>query len=53
LGGHQFQSDDEVEELVRKLAVTCPPTFYEEGIQKLPTRWQKFVELQGDYVEKE
>jgi len=53
LGGHRFQSDDGVEEFVRNWAVTRPPTFYEEGIQKLPTRWQKCVELQGDNVEKQ
>jgi histone-lysine N-methyltransferase SETMAR len=53
MGGHRFQSDDGVEEFVRNWAMTLPPTFYEEGIQKLPTHWQKRVELQGDYVEKQ
>jgi histone-lysine N-methyltransferase SETMAR len=53
LGGHRFQSDDGVEEFVRNWAVTHPPTFYEEGIQKLPTCWQKCVELQEDHVEKQ
>jgi histone-lysine N-methyltransferase SETMAR len=53
LGGHQFQSDDGVEEFVRNWAMTHPQTFYNEGIQKLPTRWQKSVELQGDYEEKQ
>jgi histone-lysine N-methyltransferase SETMAR len=53
LGGHRFQSNDRVKEFVRNWAVTCPQTFYEEGIQKLPTRWQKCVELQGHYVEKQ
>jgi histone-lysine N-methyltransferase SETMAR len=40
LGRHRFQSDDGVEEFVRNWAVTRPATFYEEGVQKLPTRWQ-------------
>jgi hypothetical protein len=53
LGGHRFQSDDGIEEFVSNWAVTHPPTFDEEGIQKLPTHWQKCVELQGDYVEKQ
>lgn len=52
LGGKRFENNEEVEEYVRNWLTTRPQTFYEEGIFKLPNRWQKCVELGGDYVEK-
>ncbi|KAG5326632.1 GVQW3 protein, partial [Pseudoatta argentina] len=39
-------------EFVRNWLVTQPQSFYEQGINKLPNRWEKCVEREGDYVEK-
>ncbi|KAJ8983452.1 hypothetical protein NQ317_013327 [Molorchus minor] len=47
-----FEGNEEVEEYVRNWLTTRPQTFDEEGIFKLPNRWQKCVEHGGDYIEK-
>lgn len=52
LGGQHFESNDDVEEFVRNWLKTRPETFYLEGIQKLPTRWEKCVNVEGGYIEK-
>lgn len=52
LGGQRFDSDAEVEAYVRNWLQTRPASFYEEGIGKLPIRWEKCVSKSGDYVEK-
>jgi len=52
LGGQRFDDDEQVENFVRKWLQTRPPSFYDTGIKKLPSRWQKFIEKGGNYVEK-
>ena len=52
LGGLRFDNDQDVEEFVRNWLVTQLQSFYEQGINKLPNRWEKCVEREGDYVEK-
>lgn len=52
LGGERFENNEEVEERVRNWFTTQPQSFFEEGIYKLPKRWEKCVERAGDYVEK-
>ncbi|KAJ8977507.1 hypothetical protein NQ317_017125 [Molorchus minor] len=47
-----FEGNEEVEEYVRNWLTTRPQIFDEEGIFKLPNRWQKCVEHGGDYIEK-
>ena len=29
-----------------------PKSYYAEGLLKVKERWQKFIDMQGDYVEK-
>lgn len=53
LGGNRFESDEEVQEFVCNWFKTRPQIFYEEGIHKLSSRWEKCVRLEGDYVEKQ
>jgi histone-lysine N-methyltransferase SETMAR len=52
LGGQHFDSDEQVENFVRKWLQTRPASFYDAGIKKLPIRWQKCIEKGGNYVEK-
>jgi hypothetical protein len=40
MGGKKFRSDEEVNQAVH------------EWLRTIPVRWRKFVERQGDYVEK-
>lgn len=52
LGGERFENNEDVEEYVRNWLSTRPQTFFEEGMFKLSNRWQKCVEHEGGYVEK-
>ena len=52
LGGQHFENDNEVEQFVRNWLKTRPQNYYQEGIQKLPTRWEKCINVEGDYIEK-
>lgn len=52
LGGQRFVSDEEVEAYVLNWLKTQPTSFYEDGIRKLPMRWEKCISKSGDYVEK-
>lgn len=52
LGGQQFQNNEEVKQFVCNWLRTRPTSFYNKGIQKLPIRWQKCVNVNGNYVEK-
>ncbi len=52
LGGHRFESNDDVEQFVREWLLSKPKNFYEKGIRKLPERWQKCVACEGEYLEK-
>lgn len=52
LGGERFDNDNAVEVFVRNWLETRPSSFYDDGIKKLPVRWEKCVSKSGDYVEK-
>jgi hypothetical protein len=51
MGGKKFRSDEEVHQAVQEWLRTRQE-FFSRGIRALPVRWRKFVERQGDYVEK-
>lgn len=52
LGGKRFQSNVELQDSVKNHLNSLADTFYEEGIGKLVHRYDKCLNLQGDYVEK-
>lgn len=52
LGGQRFDDDVAVEDFVRNWLMAQPRSFYENGIKKLSSRWEKCVMKSGDYVEK-
>nr|CAI5864224.1 unnamed protein product [Callosobruchus analis] len=52
LGGQIFNTDDEVEEFVRIWLSKLPKEFFDTGIKKLPERWIKCVNCEGNYLEK-
>ncbi|KAJ9598719.1 hypothetical protein L9F63_010605 [Diploptera punctata] len=52
LAGKRFETDVEVKSAVRRRLHSNKTDFYEQGILKLVTRWEKCVEKVGDYVEK-
>jgi histone-lysine N-methyltransferase SETMAR len=52
LGGQRFQTDEELQEEVSKSLIGLAADFFEAGMQKWITRQQKFIEKNGDYVEK-
>lgn len=49
LSGEIFNSSEEVKKEVDLFLDSRSPEFFKEGIEKLPKRWQKIVELNGDY----
>jgi hypothetical protein len=52
LASRQFDDDDNVEDAVQKWLTSQVAAFYEEGIQKLVSRYDKCLNNGGDYVEK-
>lgn len=52
LGGKRFGSNDEVINETNAYFDDLPKSHFLEGIGKLEKRWNKCVELKGDYVEK-
>ena len=52
LRGKKFASDDAVMSAVQEWFEEQSPDFFRTGIQRLEHRWQKCIEVQGDYVEK-
>lgn len=52
LGGERFANDQQVEQFVRNWLGTRPKSFFENGINKLPVRWEKCITKEGNYVEK-
>jgi len=52
LGGQRFDDGVAVEAFVRNWLMSQPPSFYYNGIKKLPIRWEKCISKSGDYVEK-
>lgn len=52
LGGNRYGSDDELKEGVSEWLNNLAATEYEEGIAKLVKRYDKCLNVYGDYVEK-
>jgi hypothetical protein len=52
LGGRRFKSDEEVKDAVKEWLNGLAAEVYDEGIQKLVTRYDKCLNVSGDYVEK-
>ena len=52
LGGKRLQDDDDVKTVVRQWLASQAADFYEEGIQKLVQRYDKCLNIEGNYVEK-
>ncbi|KAJ8959653.1 hypothetical protein NQ318_021841 [Aromia moschata] len=47
-----FENDEEIEQFVHNWLVVQPLTFYDDGIKKLPIRWEKCVSVEGVYIGK-
>ena len=52
LGRQRFQANEELQNNVKAHLNSLAATFYEEGIGKLVHRYDKCLNLHGDYVEK-
>jgi hypothetical protein len=52
LGGRRFKSDEEVKDAVKEWLNGLAAEVYDVGIQKLDTRYDKCLNVGGDYVEK-
>jgi histone-lysine N-methyltransferase SETMAR len=52
LAGQRFNNDEDVKRAVQKWLSSQVATFYDEGIQKLVSRYDKCLNNDGNYVEK-
>ncbi|KAG5320804.1 MOS1T transposase, partial [Pseudoatta argentina] len=52
LGGHHFNSNDEMNDFVKLFFKKQGTDFYKLGLSKLQNRYKKCIQVQGDYVEK-
>ena len=52
LGGKRFDDDDDLKDAVQKWLTSQAAAFYEEGIQKLVSRYDKCLNNGGEYVGK-
>jgi len=52
LGGHHFNSNDEIKNFVKSFFKKQDTDFYKQGLLKLKNRYEKCIQVQGDYVEK-
>jgi histone-lysine N-methyltransferase SETMAR len=52
LDGRRFESDEEVKDPVKEWLNGLAAEVYDEGIQELVTRYDKCLNVGGDYVEK-
>lgn len=50
--GKKFDNDDAVFAAVESTLDTLDEDFYSQGFLKLPQRWERCIELHGDYTEK-
>ena len=50
LNGKNFIDDEEVENHLHQFFSEKDHTFYEEGIMKLPQRWQTVIKQSGNYI---
>ncbi|UYV71591.1 hypothetical protein LAZ67_8003795 [Cordylochernes scorpioides] len=51
LKGKRFDSDEDDQKVVQDFFHTLPKSAYKEGIYKLPERWRRCIQSQGDYFE--
>ena len=51
LKGIRFTSDEDLKAAVTKFFALQQIEFYENGVRKLISRWQRCIDLGGDYVE--
>jgi hypothetical protein len=51
LGGRRFKSDEKVKDAIKEWLNGLAAEVYDEGIQKLVTRYDKCLNIFGDYVE--
>jgi hypothetical protein len=52
LGGTHFRTGEELNEEVSSYLRGAAREFYDSSIKKMVHRMQKFIDLNGDYVEK-
>ncbi|GFO41414.1 histone-lysine N-methyltransferase SETMAR [Plakobranchus ocellatus] len=52
LGGMAFETDDDLISELRNWFDNLDVDFFRVGINSLLSRWQKCIDLHGDYVEK-
>jgi histone-lysine N-methyltransferase SETMAR len=52
LEGKRFRANDKVKLLCSDGWTNNHKRFFEKNIMKLPKRWQRYTEVQGEYVEK-
>jgi hypothetical protein len=52
LAGQHFNNVEDVKRAVQKRLSSQAATFYDEGIQKLVSRYEKCLSNGGNYVEK-
>jgi hypothetical protein len=52
LAGQRFNNDEDVKRAVQKWLSSQAATFYDEGIEKLVSRYDKCLYNGGNYVEK-
>ena len=50
--GQHYETNDALQTAVRQGLQAAGTEFYRKGIFKLPERWEKCVQKEGDYVEK-
>ncbi|XP_014609810.1 PREDICTED: histone-lysine N-methyltransferase SETMAR-like [Polistes canadensis] len=50
LNGKTFKSEEQVNQAVENFFQSKPTTFYKEGIDKLPERWEKVIHNNGEYI---
>jgi hypothetical protein len=53
LRGTRFSSDEEVIGAVQNSLKTQPKTFFLTELKKIVKRWNRCVEVEGDYVERQ
>jgi hypothetical protein len=52
LAGQRFNNDEDIKRAVQKWLSSQAATFYDDGIQKLVSRYDKCLNNGGNYVEK-
>jgi GTP cyclohydrolase I len=50
--GQHYETNDTLQTAVHQCLRAAGTEFYRKGIFKLPERWEKCVQQNGDYVEK-